>query len=555
MMRALVTLLLVLAFGPAVAQNEITYQGQLQQSGTPFDGAVDLRFRLYDAPGGGTEVAPEVLQSAVAVENGLFRVALDFGDVFGGGDRYLEVEVDGQVLTPRQRVSPSPVALRSLNDQDTTYAAGSGLVLSGTSFALDLGVTDARYFTIGGQAISDPATEFIGSTNDSAFEIRTRGSRHLRIEPSAPLSDGEPVTANIIAGSRANFVGNDARGATIAGGGAPNGDDPDFEFSSDPNRILSHYATIGGGIRNYAGDDTQTPDAAAFATIGGGNSNEASAYGATIGGGTSNVANATVSTVGGGDVNDATADFATVGGGVLNTASAQAATVAGGYDNEASGDNSTVPGGRGNEAQGNFSLAAGRRAIAANNGSFVWADSQNSNFSSTADDQFSVRAQGGVRLVVGSTTCTLSSGAGDWVCSTVSDRNAKTDLEAVDVESVLEAVTRVPVYRWRYRGASATATHLGPMAQDFHAAFDDIGSDTKRLNTLHLASAALAAVQALEQRQGRLLERVDRLERENRALRELAVRLDRLERQLEAGRGTEPPAAPVAVSTSPATGQ
>lgn len=552
MIRALLTLLVLFAFDPALAQTGITYQGQLQASEAPFDGDVDLRFRLYDAPSGGTEVAPQVQHDAVAVENGLFQVALDFGDVFGGGDRYLEVEVDGQVLTPRQRISPAPVALRSLNDQDTTYAAGSGLVLSGTSFALDLGVTDARYFTIGGQAISDPATEFIGSTNDSAFEIRTRGSRHLRIEPSAPLSDGEPVTANIIAGSRANFVGNDARGATIAGGGAPPDGDPDFPFSADANRILSHYGTIGGGIRNYAGDDTQTPDTAAFATIGGGNSNEASAYGATIGGGISNVANATTSTVGGGDVNDATADFATVGGGVLNTASAQAATVAGGYDNEASGDNSTVPGGRGNEAQGNFSLAAGRRAIAANAGSFVWADSQNSDFSSTADDQFSVRAEGGVRLVVGSTTCTLSSGDGDWVCGTVSDRDAKTELEAVDVGSVLEAVTRVPVYRWRYRGASAKDIHLGPMAQDFHAAFDDIGSDAKRLNTLHLASAALAAVQALEQRQSRLLDRVDRLERENRALRQLTVRLDRVERQLEAARGDDDQLDPLAVSRTPA---
>jgi hypothetical protein len=41
-------------------------------------------------------------------------------------------------------------------------------------------------------------------------------------------------------------------------------------------------------------------------------------------------------------------------------------------------------------------MAAGRRAKAVNTGSFVWADSTNADFTSTADNQFSIRAANGM---------------------------------------------------------------------------------------------------------------------------------------------------------------
>lgn len=55
----------------------------------------------------------------------------------------------------------------------------------------------------------------------------------------------------------------------------------------------------------------------------------------------------------------------------------------------------SAAGGTGSTA-GAFSLAAGRRAKATNTGSFVWADSTNSDFSSTADNQFAIRAANGM---------------------------------------------------------------------------------------------------------------------------------------------------------------
>jgi hypothetical protein len=100
-----------------------------------------------------------------------------------------------------------------------------------------------------------------------------------------------------------------------------------------------------------------------------------------------------------------TDDYGTIGGGRGNTAGnnsgttsdAVGATVGGGEGNSATGTYATIPGGLSNSA-GAFSMAAGRRAKAVNTGSFVWADSTNADFSSTADNQFAIRAANGMIL-------------------------------------------------------------------------------------------------------------------------------------------------------------
>jgi hypothetical protein len=90
--------------------------------------------------------------------------------------------------------------------------------------------------------------------------------------------------------------------------------------------------------------------------------------------------------------------FATVSGGYGNEASGVSAVVGGGYFNTASGDYASVPGGRNNDASGDDSFAAGRRARANHNGTFVWADSINQEFHSTDNNQFLIRASGGVGI-------------------------------------------------------------------------------------------------------------------------------------------------------------
>ncbi|MEM1081209.1 MAG: collagen-like protein [Pseudomonadota bacterium] len=100
-------------------QTAITYQGQLQQSGVPFDGAADLEFTIWDAPVGGLIISGPIVISGVIVEEGLFQVELDFGQgTFGPTVRYLEISVDGTALDPRQVIQPAPMALFALDGNE-----------------------------------------------------------------------------------------------------------------------------------------------------------------------------------------------------------------------------------------------------------------------------------------------------------------------------------------------------------------------------------------------------------------------------------------------------
>src|SRR5262249_10122041 len=67
----------------------------------------------------------------------------------------------------------------------------------------------------------------------------------------------------------------------------------------------------------------------------------------------------------------------------------------------------TVPGGVNNTAAGYSSFAAGRRAKANHQGAFVWADSADADFASTASNQFLIRATGGVGIGTNAPTAQL----------------------------------------------------------------------------------------------------------------------------------------------------
>jgi hypothetical protein len=97
-----------------------------------------------------------------------------------------------------------------------------------------------------------------------------------------------------------------------------------------------------------------------------------------------------------------------------------------------------------------------------------------------------------------------------------SDRNVKEGFESVDPRAVLAAVAALPIERWSYKGE--TVRHLGPMAQDFAAAFG-LGTDDRHIFPLDAGGVALAAIQGLHglvEAQG---SRLDALERELTALR------------------------------------
>lgn len=106
----------------------------------------------------------------------------------------------------------------------------------------------------------------------------------------------------------------------------------------------------------------------------------------------------------------------------------------------------------------------------------------------------------------------------------ISDRNLKTDFAEIDPAQVLSRVVELPISTWRYRKDGPEVRHLGPMAQDFHAAFGLWDTD-RMIFPLDASGVSFAAIQALNAR-------LVAAEADNAALR---ARLERLERALERG--------------------
>lgn len=170
-----------------------------------------------------------------------------------------------------------------------------------------------------------------------------------------------------------------------------------------------------------------------------------------------------------------------------------------------------------NSASGNFSLALGKNARAKNQGAVVISDAS-AGFSSdsaysTANNQLTMRFAGGARVFTNqgmSSGVEIAAGGGAW--NTVSDRRKKENFEVLDTEKILHKVAQLPLTSWNYKSQPATTRHIGPMAQDFYAAFglDGIGNDTT-INTSDIDGVNMAAIQALEKRTRQLQEENDRL--------------------------------------------
>ncbi|MGD2079087.1 MAG: hypothetical protein PVH18_11940, partial [Chloroflexota bacterium] len=142
-----------------------TYQGHLVDGDNPARGLYDFVFALYDELDAGSQLGSPITMTEVMVSEGQFTVQLDFEQgnelLFDGAALWLEIRVRQATLEadpytrllPRQPLSPTPYAIYASRadwhglqnmpagfadgyDDDTTYLAGTGLVLSGTTFAL-----------------------------------------------------------------------------------------------------------------------------------------------------------------------------------------------------------------------------------------------------------------------------------------------------------------------------------------------------------------------------------------------------------------------------------
>lgn len=410
---------------------------------------------------------------------------------------------------------------------DATYTDAPNVVFGSSSN----NVTGAIGATIGGGGSSNATKCGVGANQsclNTAGDFGTVGGGRGNSALSIGNSD------NTVGGGDGNLA--NGNGATVAGG-----------LSNISN---SGASTVGGGVYNTA--------SSLVSTVGGGKENTASGQYSIVGGGYFNTASGTYSTVAGGYENFASANssfaagtFASVrasdtGTFVWSDSAATSAFTSTGVNqflinaHGGVGIGTNNPNGyqlrvvapaagiRGETSNGYYWAVSGNNSGGSGNGAGVYGASASTagyglaGYASasggvgtlgytTAEGGFGVVASNqahGVALTVQGDAATsgvlistsvgayLSSG-GQWVNK--SDRAAKSGFQSIDVGHILDEVVALPVTRWFYKTEGDSIHHIGPVAQDFHAAFD-LGRDDKTIGTVDEGGIALAAIQGLNKK-------------------------------------------------------
>ena len=187
-----------------------TYQGKLADGGTAASGSYDFRFTLYDVPGGGTVVGGPLTNSATGVTNGYFAVTLDFGAVFDGNARWLEIGMRTNgggafaTLAPRQPLTPAPYALYAPSAgaaaTATTAASANSVAAANVTGTLALGQMPGAVVTNNAAGVTLAGT-FTGSgaglTNVNADQVD--GQHGAFYQNAANLTSGTLADARLSA--------------------------------------------------------------------------------------------------------------------------------------------------------------------------------------------------------------------------------------------------------------------------------------------------------------------------------------------------------------------
>jgi hypothetical protein len=359
-------------------------------------------------------------------------------------------------------------------------------------------------------SLSASGTYSTGTLDKEWFRVDNAGSvlgiGTYSIDPN-PVLDSDILGAGTIpaTGDGARLMWYGAKGAFRAGYTTGGGwDDANIGFGSfatnSRNRASGRFSAAFGNGNVVSGER-----AVAF-----GSGNTVSAIGATAFGGSNSVSGSGCTAIGSQNTIGSTGGGSCFTFGTLNVANA------------------------------NQAYAIGERANVQSSKAMV-ISLGNSFGVDTADSgtgTFTLRASGGIYLTNSTGTTSMTSGhfidtftgaylttGGTWTNS--SDRNKKENFRDVDGAEVLRKLANMPVTTWNYRNESAAVRHLGPMAQDFFAAFA-LGDSEKAISTVDEGGVALAAAKALDTRTQAQQQEIDALRQENAELRERLERLEKL---------------------------
>ena len=480
---------------------KIPYQGRIVVTGTNFDGTGQFKFALVDShetpvPATATATISGGVLTSITVTNGgnayPSAPAVTISGGGGSGATAVATGSDGSVdsitvtsggsgysSAPTVTIAPPPPP-----PPDVSYWSNDGTSVNGSApgSAVSLPVTKGLYSV----ALGDDGLANMTPIPTAAIQA-ANGRAYLRVWFSDGVNGFQQLAPD-------QFIA------------------PAVSLASDilltgVTALDGPLQSTGGNARGQYAIDLQTQRLVGTRV--------ASGFASFIAGGLDNTASGSNSAVGGGQRNVSSGLQAVVAGGADNTASGDQAFVGGGDSNVASGAHAVVAGGRGNAARGDYSFAGGRDASATHNGSFIW--SGGGLLSSTVAAEFAVRADGGFRFLSGGSSLAVTDGAvtltnasissnrsatfGGNVSAaafnTTSDRNAKQDFAPVNPREVLDRVMALPIQTWAFKQDTGTP-HIGPMAQDFYAAFH-MGTDDRHIATVDADGVALAAIQGLHE--------------------------------------------------------
>jgi hypothetical protein len=145
---------------------------------------------------------------------------------------------------------------------------------------------------------------------------------------------------------------------------------------------------------------------------------------------------------------------------------------------------------------------------------------------SSADNQLTMRFIGGYRLWSSYPDSTagvyMRHGQSGW--SNYCNRNLKENFRTLDLEDLLRKVDKIPVTQWNYKTCD-TVNYIGPMAQDFYAAFHLNGTDSLGINSIDIDGVNMAAIQGL-------IKRTDQLKSALSELQQQRLLIDAMKKEL-----------------------
>ena len=199
------------AFGQTT---EFTYQGSLKDGANLASGNYDMEFAVFDAENGGTQIGSPQTRLNVGVSAGIFSVKLDFGAIFPGPDRFLEIRVRNgggafTTLSPRQRIGSSPYAVKSLIAESAVNAttATSATIASNFTGNLAGDVTGTQAAT----TVARLQGKNVANTNPVAGQV---------LKYNGTTNQWEPATDETASGSGGGTITGVTAGTGLTGGGA-----------------------------------------------------------------------------------------------------------------------------------------------------------------------------------------------------------------------------------------------------------------------------------------------------------------------------------------------